>query len=272
MSYSQVQDIHEVAADKLAADGPQVKIKLLEPEELQGALLETENASFKIDGRAILTGVKINVQPGCRVAVVGANGAGKTTLMRLLNGEQWPDSKSSRHRKLKISYVTQTHLQDLESCLNETCVDYFRSCLPAPEPGNSADLTNRASDQTLIAYLANFGLGPQSRQKVGTLSGGQKARLTFASKVWFRPHLLLLDEPTNHLDMDTLDALADALKEFAGAVIIVSHNQHFLKNVCNELWVVADGKVTSSGRREENFSSKFNAYRRATLKKVKCVA
>lgn len=267
-----IVDIHELAAGKLAADGPQVKIKLLEPEELQGVLLEAEKADFKIGNRTILTGVRINIQPGCRIAVVGPNGAGKTTLLRLLQGEQWPDTKSTRHRKLKIAHVTQNHLQDLESSLNITCVDYFRSCLPAAEPGSNADLSNRSADQTLITYLANFGLGPQSRQKVGSLSGGQKARLTLAAHVWFRPHLLLLDEPTNHLDMDTLDALADALTEFAGAAIIVSHNQHFLNSVCNELWVVSDGRVTSSGRGEEAFNSKFSAYRRTALKKLKCVS
>jgi len=258
-----------LAAEKLAADGPPVKIKFLVPEELQGVLLETEGASFKIGDRTILRDLKLNVQPGCRIAVVGENGAGKTTLLRLLMGEQWSDNKSTRHRKLKIAQVTQNHLQDLESHLRETCIEYFRDCLPAPEPGNDISLSNRSSDHVILSYFANFGLGPQGKQKIGSLSGGQKARLTLAAQVWHRPHLLLLDEPTNHLDMETLDALAEALKDFAGAAIIVSHNSHFLNTVCNELWIVANGTLTSSGRGDRQFNTKFSEYRRAALRKLR---
>merc|ERR1712151_38128 len=108
----------------------------------------------------------------------------------------------------------------------------------------NAVLSNVAKDELLFSFLSNFGLGgPLAKQKLGTLSGGQKARLAFSAQVWYRPHLLLLDEPTNHLDIETLDALADALKAFQGAAVIVSHNQGFLLEVCNELWVVDAGKV-----------------------------
>merc|ERR1711959_18536 len=96
-------------------------------------------------------------------------------------------------------------------------------------------LTSTSSEQALFGYLATFSLSAQAKQKIGTLSGGQKARLAIATRVWFRPHLLLLDEPTNHLDMESLDALAEALRNFAGAAVIVSHNQDFLKSVCKEL-------------------------------------
>jgi ATP-binding cassette subfamily F protein 3 len=265
-------DIHELAADRLASDGPKAKITLPEPEQLNGVLLETENANFRIAeaNRTILRGVKINLQPQSRIAVVGPNGAGKTTLLRLLQGEQWPESGAQRHRKLKIAHVSQNHLQDLEAHLTVACVDYFRGCLPAPEAdSDSAALSNKSSDQTLITYLAGFGLSPQARQKVGTLSGGQKARLAFAAQVWFRPHVLLLDEPTNHLDMDTLDALEEALRHFPGAAVIVSHNQRFLTSVCTELWTVDNGKVSCSGCGSEIFASKFADYRRAVLRKLK---
>jgi ATP-binding cassette subfamily F protein 3 len=264
-----IVDIHELAAEKLAADGPKVKMKLLEPEELDGVLLETAKADFKIGSRTILQKVKINIQPKSRIAIVGPNGAGKTTLLRLLQGEQWPENSGKRHRKLKIAHVTQNHLQDLEAHLGISCLEYFRRCLPDPEPGNDAALSNKSSDQSLIAYLANFALGPQTKLKVGALSGGQKARLAFAAQVWFRPNLLLLDEPTNHLDMDTLDELADALKSFAGACVIVSHNQDFLTTVCNELWLVENGKVISSGAGPDLFEAKFKEYKRAAVKKLK---
>merc|ERR1712217_664530 len=111
------------------------------------------------------------------------------------------------------------------------------------------------------------------KQKLGTLSGGQKARLAFSAQVWYRPHLLLLDEPTNHLDIETLDALADALKAFHGAAVIVSHNQGFLSDVCNELWTVDAGRVTCTGQEgADAFAKEFAAYRRSVLRRVKAGA
>lgn len=121
----------------------------------------------------------------------------------------------------------------------------------------------------MFAYLANFSLGPQAKQKIGTLSGGQKARLAIATRVWYRPHLLLLDEPTNHLDMDSLDALVEALRVFKGAAVVVSHNQNFLKSVCNELWIVDDGKVACGARGEDAFASQFDDYRRQVIRKLR---
>merc|ERR1712048_123204 len=121
-----------------------------------------------------------------------------------------------------------------------------------------------APDQLLFTYLANFGLGNIAKQKVGSLSGGQKARLAFAGQVWHKPHLLLLDEPTNHLDIETLESLAEALKAFQGAVVIVSHNQSFLSEICNELWVVDDGGVKCCGK-GDRFLTDFAAYRRKIM-------
>jgi len=139
------------------------------------------------------------------------------------------------------------------------------------EPGQDPNttLSNVAKDEFLFAYLANFGLGSIGKQKLGTLSGGQKARLAFSAQVWFRPHLLLLDEPTNHLDIETLDALADALKAFKGAVVIVSHNQAFLMEVCTELWMVDAGKVTCTGCDSSSFAAEFTTYRRKVMRKIK---
>merc|ERR1712151_9211 len=266
-------DIHELAAEKLAFDGPAAKIKLLEPEQLNGCLLQLERASFVVPETTtrILQNIKLNIQPKSRIAVVGANGAGKTTLLRLLEGEQWPDSGAFRHTKLKVAHVSQHHLETLEAHLRETCVSYVRAQLPDPSPGNttSSALTKASSDQELHAYLANFALGPQARQRIGTLSGGQKARLAFAAQVWHRPHLLLLDEPTNHLDMEVLEALAEALRTFEGAAVIVSHNQHFLMSVCNELWTVDSGSVTCGGHGSDVFRSQFTAYRKDALKKLR---
>jgi ATPase subunit of ABC transporter with duplicated ATPase domains len=265
-------DIKALAAEKL---GPEeaIKIKLPEPELLNGALLRLDGASFTIAevSRTILRNVKISLEPQSRVAVVGSNGAGKTTLLRWLEGEQWPNSGAQRHPKLKVAHVSQHHLERLEDHLTETCVDWIRGVLPPLEPGHDPNttLSKVAKDELLFGYLANFGLGGIAKQKLGTLSGGQKARLAFAGQVWHRPHLLLLDEPTNHLDMETLDALAVALKGFNGAVVIVSHNQGFLSDVCNELWTLDAGKVTCTGRNTEEFASQLFAFKRKILKKIK---
>lgn len=260
-------------AEELTAD-EKMKIKLPEAGQLSGILLALEGASFTIAevNRTILRNVKLSLEPQSRVAVVGTNGAGKTTLLRWLEGAQWPqDSKARRHPKLKVAHVSQHHLERLEDHLNETCVDYLRSVLPDLEPGSDPNttLSNVSRVDMLHGYLANYGLGGIAKQKLGTLSGGQKARLAFAAEVWHKPHLLLLDEPTNHLDVETLDALSEALRSFQGATVIVSHNQGFLTDVCNELWTVDAGKVACSGRGSENFAREFSAYRRKVLKQIK---
>jgi len=264
-----VVDIKAYAAEKLAAE-EKFQIKLPEPEILTGALLQLDGASFTIKevNRTILKNVTLLLEPQTRVAVVGINGAGKTTLLRWLEGEQWPDNRAHRHPKLKIAHVSQHHLETLENHLAETCVDWIRSVLPPLACGQDdhTALSRVAPDQLLFSYLANFGLGGIAKQKLGTLSGGQKARLAFAGQVWHRPHLLLLDEPTNHLDIETLDSLAEALRVYQGAVVIVSHNQSFLSDVCNELWTVDDGKVKCS--RRDGFASEFAAFRRKVLRTI----
>merc|ERR1712070_906404 len=263
-------------AEELTAE-EKMKIKLPEAGQLSGILLALDGASFTIAeaNRTILRNVKLSLEPQSRVAVVGTNGAGKTTLLRWLEGAQWPqDSKARRHPKLKVAHVSQHHLERLEDHLTETCLDYLRSVLPDLEPGSdpNATLSNVSRVDMLHGYSANYGLGGIAQQKLGTLSGGQKARLAFAAEVWHKPHLLLLDEPTNHLDIETLDALSDALRIFQGATVIVSHNQGFLTEVCNELWTVDAGKVSCSGRGSDNFAKEFSAYRRKVLKQIKSCA
>lgn len=261
-------------ADEITSE-EKMRIKLPEPAQLSGVLLALDGASFTIAEakRTILHKVKLSLEPQSRVAVVGTNGAGKTTLLRWLEGAQWPhDSKAKRHPKLKVAHVSQHHLERLEDHLAHTCLDYLRSVLPDVEPGSSdpnAALSRVSKVDVLHGYLANYGLGGIAKQKLGTLSGGQKARLAFAAEVWHKPHLLLLDEPTNHLDIETLDALADALRSYQGATVIVSHNQGFLTEVCNELWTVDAGKVSCSGRGSENFTKEFSTYRRKVLRQIK---
>merc|ERR1712032_1649543 len=116
--------------------------------------------------------------------------------------------------------------------LASTCVD----CIQAAFPG--------MSDQEARNILGKFGIGgDMALRRINTLSGGQKSRVALAIITYNQPHLIYLDEPTNHLDMETIDALIDAIKEFDGAVVIVSHDQYFLSQVATEFWSVAGGKV-----------------------------
>jgi len=130
-------------------------------------------------------------------------------------------------------------------------------------------MTKESEDSVLRAHLGNYGLGADALKKVGYLSGGQKARLSMAVATWFGPNVLLLDEPTNHLDVDSLDALSMGLQAFEGAVIVVSHNRGFLQALCDELWIVGDGKVKVCPRGEEAFMEYFNEYTKSVRASLK---
>lgn len=129
-------------------------------------------------------------------------------------------------------------------------------------------LCKEAPDHVLRAHVARFGLGDNALLKIGCLSGGQKARLSLAVETWHAPEVLLLDEPTNHLDNEALDALSLGLQAFDGAVVMVSHNQAFIESVCNELWIVADGRVKVCAKGAEAFEQFFAKYRKDIIKKA----
>jgi ATP-binding cassette subfamily F protein 3 len=128
--------------------------------------------------------------------------------------------------------------------LSATPLDYLSRLFPGTKP------------EVVRAHLSQFGLAADlATQRIGTLSGGQKSRVAFALCSWKRPHLLVLDEPTNHLDIDTIDALIVALANFQGGVLIVSHDQHFIESVADEIYIVGDGLV-------KKHKGDFNAYRK----------
>ncbi|GAB5359115.1 hypothetical protein AAMO2058_000516900 [Amorphochlora amoebiformis] len=213
--------------------------------------------------RAVLKGVSLQVALRSRVAIVGANGAGKSTLLKVLTGDLSAVRGSvTRHRNLKIAIVAQHHIDALERHLDISPVD-----LICKSNTNVSALDARS-------HLGAFGLaGKLALKKIRDLSGGQKARVSISLVTWQKPHILILDEPTNHLDMRSLDALADALNAFQGGVIVVSHNQDFLCQVCTELWRVEGGTVlVRRGSNEETdakarFESVFQAYAKTALER-----
>ena len=202
--------------------------------KLQGNVLQIDEGTFSYDGkRNIFENVNISAGLDSRICIVGENGSGKTTLLKLLIGENEP-VKGIRHvhRGLKIGYFSQHHVDQLE--MNITCLELMATKFPGKN--------------TEIYYhqLGSYGItGDLALRKISTLSGGQKSRLAFAVMSMPQPNFLILDEPTNHLDMETIDALAISINNFAGGVILVSHDERLIEKVCKELWLCRDKQVKS---------------------------
>jgi ATP-binding cassette, subfamily F, member 3 len=206
----------------------------------------------------ILQSVTLSVSLSSRIAVVGPNGAGKTTLLRLVGGDAGPvivkagsSGSVTSHRQLRRALMNQHHIASLESMMELSSVGVMQRHRRATQ---GTGLTAGAARQ----LLGGFGLpGDLALMPISLLSGGQKARLSMACAVNHTPHLLALDEPTNHLDVSSRAALIAALGEFNGGIVLVSHDAHFLKQVCNELWIVKDGRVRVV---KGNFARAFDTY------------
>jgi len=207
-----------------------------QPPKLPRPLLALENQSAGYNGRAILERVNMTLAPGARVAILGRNGAGKSTFMKLLAGEL-PALAGTRTeaRDLSIGYFAQHQLEQLN--VKESPLDNLRRI--------GAALAARATEQQLRDFLGGFGFrGDRVFEPVAPFSGGEKARLVLALTAYLRPNLLLLDEPTNHLDLEMRQALAVALQDYEGAVVLVSHDRHLLRTVADEFIVVHQGRAT----------------------------
>jgi ATP-binding cassette, subfamily F, member 3 len=214
-----------------------------EPNNLPNPMLAIREASFGyvVDDqpKAILQGVSKSVLAGQRIGILGANGQGKSTLVKTI-ARTMPllAGTLTEGKGLNIGYFAQQELDVLHPQDNplEHMIRLAKELGPnSGEPSREQDLRN---------YLGTFNFtGDMVKQAVGTMSGGEKARLVLAMIVWQRPNLLLLDEPTNHLDLATREALSMALNEFEGTVMLVSHDRALLRAVCDEFWMVGRGKV-----------------------------
>ena len=175
----------------------------------------------------------MSLAPGDRVGLLGPNGAGKSTLTKLLAGELEPLAGAVvRSPWLQVGYFAQHQLEQLDD--KASPLDHLRKIAP------------RFGEKGCREYLAAYHFrGDRVFEPVGPFSGGEKARLALALVVYGKPNLLLLDEPTNHLDLDLRHALEIALQDYAGAVVLVSHDRHLLESCCDTLWRVAGGAVTS---------------------------
>jgi len=215
-----------------AVEDPTVIFRLPDPEELPPPLIVLDNLTAGyVPDKPVLRHVDLRIDMEDRIAMLGANGNGKSTLAKILAGTLKPQAGQIRRSgKLRIGYFAQDQDEVLDE--SRTPVDHL------------ADLMPNATVEQLRTRLGGFGLTREKAQTAaGKLSGGERARLLFAMVTHHAPHLLILDEPTNHLDMDTRDALVQAVNEFKGAVILVSHDRHMAEACADRFWLVADGTV-----------------------------
>lgn len=227
------------------ADSP-FSFEFREPLSLPNPLLIMEKVSAGYGERTVLQSVKLNLVPGSRIGLLGRNGAGKSTLIKLLAGEIQAQSGHTQLAKgVQLGYFAQHQLDTLRA--DESALWHL------------ARLAQEKTEQELRNYLGGFAFhSDKVKQAVSSFSGGEKARLVLALIVWQRPNLLLLDEPTNHLDLDMRQALTEALTQYEGSLVIVSHDRHLLCSTVNEFYLVHDGKVEEFNGDLEDYQKWLN--------------
>lgn len=195
-------------------------------------ILQVKAASYAYPycKRPTLINVDLCIAADARIAVAGSNGAGKSTLVNVMLGRLQPTAGEVwRHRNAKIAYLNQHEADQLQR-MSSTALQYMQECFPDRK------------DLELRALLGSFGVkGSLVHQPLNTLSGGQRVRVAFAKICEDKPHVLILDEPTNHLDIYSIDALTEALQNFKGAVVLVTHNCSMLDECIKDLYVVDEG-------------------------------
>ena len=211
------------------------------PAALPSMLIRLEQASTGYGERLVLERIDFTLVPGERIGLLGLNGAGKSTFIKLLAGELPPfGGEISRAKDLSIGYFAQHQVEQLDLDASPLLI--------------MQRLEGRLGEREIRGFLGGFDFrADKVLQKTRTFSGGEKARLVLALLIWRQPNLLLLDEPTNHLDLEMRLALNQALQGFEGSVILVSHDRHLLRSVCDDLWLVDGGRVA-------RFDSDLGAY------------
>ncbi len=233
-----------------------------EPVNLPNPMLAISDANlgYSVDGeeKIIVRQVNKSVLAGQRIGILGANGQGKSTLVKTIaRSIKALSGELTEGKGLNIGYFAQQELDVLHPADNplEHMIRLVKELGPTPgQSGREQDLRN---------FLGTFNFtGDMVKQSVGSMSGGEKARLVLAMIVWQRPNLLLLDEPTNHLDLATREALSMALNEFEGTVMLVSHDRALLRAVCDEFWLVGRGEI-------KPFDGDLDDYQRYLLEESK---
>jgi len=230
---------------KVEMDVDEKKYELLfpKPDNIGFPILQFKNVTFKYEDKIILKNVDFGFDLNSKIGLVGRNGSGKTTLIKLMNKEIDPNiGEVWLNRKLKISKFDQHNISSLPQ--NITPLEHLKI------------IFKETNDQIIRSHLSKSGIyGKLQTKNISFLSGGQKARLSFACITYNNPHLLFLDEPTNHLDMESINSLSKSLKEFKGGFMLITHDKYILSEVCNEIWLINNKFIT---KYHQPFDDYFN--------------
>jgi ATP-binding cassette, subfamily F, member 3 len=210
-------------------EDPSLSFDFPSPDELRPPLITLDLAAVGYDDKPVLRRLNLRIDPDDRIALLGRNGNGKTTLARLLAAQLSPlEGKIQASGKMRVGYFTQYQVEELAS--GDTPLEHMTRAMKDRTPG------------AVRAHLGRFGFsGHRATTRVDKLSGGERARLALALITRDAPHLLILDEPTNHLDVDAREALVQALNDFGGAVILISHDRHMVELIADRLVLVDHG-------------------------------
>jgi len=209
-----------------------IQFQFREPKQQANPLLALDQVSLGYDDKIILKGIQLTIHPGMRLGLLGPNGAGKSTFIKFLADElSARQGEVIRHPKLKIGYFAQHQVDQLD--------------LEASPLLQLQRIDGKITEQQGRNFLGGFAFhGNKTLEPIHNFSGGEKARLALALIIWQQPNLLLLDEPTNHLDMDMRDALTLALQDFAGAMVLVSHDRYLLRTTVDEFYLIHNKAVS----------------------------
>jgi ATP-binding cassette subfamily F protein 3 len=243
---SKLKMLQRLAPVAVPREDPSVVFQFPEPTELRPPLITLDNVSVGYGGTPVLSGLNQRLDPDDRIALLGANGNGKSTFAKLLAGRLAPLSGHLRcASKVTCGFFAQHQIEDMDAAATPFIA--------------MSRLMPKARPEQVRARLGRFGfVQDKAHVKIGDLSGGERARLNFAFITHDAPSLLILDEPTNHLDVQAREALVEALNEYKGAVVLISHDRHLIELTADRLWLVAGGRVTP-------FDDDLDEYQRLTL-------
>ena len=228
---SRVKRLAKLTGTEAVRAEREVRIAFSDPVKTPFSLIRLNHVDAGYGEHTVLHQVDFRLEAGDRIGLLGPNGAGKSTLVKSLVGElALLGGERVAHPDLELGYFAQHTVESLHE--GQTPIDHMKMIAPG------------VSTQDFRDYLGKWQFpGNRAFELVDGFSGGERARLALALIAWRKPNVLLLDEPTNHLDLETREALAEALSDFGGAIVLVSHDRHLTGLVCNTYWRVADGRV-----------------------------
>jgi len=229
---SRMKMLEKLGSVSVMRDDPTVSFDFPEPAELSPPLISFDKVSVGYTpGKPVLRDIDLRIDPEDRIALLGSNGNGKSTFAKLVAGRLQPmEGHHHRSGKLFTGFFAQHQIEDMD--VNATPFTLMAELMPG------------GREPQVRARLGRFGFGQEkANTQVKSLSGGERARLNFALITHNAPPMLIFDEPTNHLDIESREALAVAINEYKGAVILISHDWHLLELTADQLWLVGDGKV-----------------------------